>query len=223
MSKIIKSREVRVQDYNPFERETLLMPRGVTGDDEPRDGAGEAEAPPDPAEVLAAAREEAEQKVKEAYAEGYRRGQEKGIEEFRAKVDGAAEMLEQAAAEIRRHREAFIRSLEPQVVRIAEMVAEKVLHRECQEDSALIHATVRSALALIADRQELCITIHPADRDALSENKVELLEEFDGIERLRIATDENVARGGCIVESDEILIDATLESQLQHLLDALRE
>lgn len=222
MSKIIKSREVRVTGYDPFERETLFT-FGPSGSAELSVDNGHEENPPDPAEVLAAARQEAEEKVKEAYAQGYRRGEEKGLEEFRAKVDGASKVLELAAIEIQRKRSEFINSLEPQVVRIAEMVAERILHRECREDSELIHATVRSALELIVDRAELSVTLHPNDQETLRNNKADLLETFDGIERLRIVTDEKVARGGCIVESDEVVIDATLESQLQQLLDALRE
>ncbi len=183
------------------------------------------EAAPDPEEiraaVLAEARAEAEMKLKEAYQEGLARGEEAGRAAFDARVALAAEALQQAAAAVEAARADFLDALEPQVVELAVLVAERVLQRECRMDVALVHATVRRALAKLSDRQRLRIRLHPADLPGVQDTQLQLLEAFPGVETLELHADENIAPGGCLIDSDTMQVDARIETLLGDVIDTL--
>ena len=55
---------------------------------------------------------------------------------------------------------------------------------------------------------------HPNDANTMREQRITLLEEFDGAEAIEIEIDETVTPGGCIVESELMQVDARLETLL---------
>jgi len=222
MAKVIKATEASTGAWLRYERDML---RPAAGSDMP----ALAEAPdPDPPdvfemaeEVLTEARAEAQRMVREAYAEGVQRGMEAGQAEFRKNVGAAAQVLEVAATEVRRARETFLASLETQVVELAHAIAARILHREASSDPEVALRTAREALAHLADRERVTLRVNPRDLDALRAEQVSILEEFDGVGDLRIVGDDSVAPGGCLAETERLLVDARLEAQLKNLLDAM--
>lgn len=183
------------------------------------------EAPPDPeairAAVLAEAKAEAEVKLQEAYQEGLRRGEEAGRAAFDESLAHSAAALNEAAAAIQSARQEFLDGLEPQLVDLAVAIAERVLQRECRQDSELIHATVKRALAKLADRQHLQLYLHPDDFAALNEHKISLIDEFPGVEGIEIHADETVTPGGCVIASETMQVDARIETLLADVIDVL--
>jgi flagellar assembly protein FliH len=173
--------------------------------------------------ILAEARMEAERKIREAYDEAYQRGLDNGEEVFRESVAQAAQALENAALQILDARKAFLDALEPQVVELATLIAERVIDREVRTDPEIIVNTVRRALAQIADRQTLRLRVHPSDYEALRARQITLLEEFSGVEAIEIAPDDAVTPGGCIAESRLMQVDARMETLLGNVLETLTE
>lgn len=171
--------------------------------------------------VLAEARDEAAQKIQDAYAEAFERGMQAGREAFEASVAQAAAALESAAGAIQEAREEFLGALAPQVLELTVLIARRILARELHGDSELVVRTVRRALEKIADRQRLVVQAHPADLEALRAQQISLLESFPGIDALEIRASELVTPGGCIVESRLMHVDARMETLLANILDAL--
>ena len=168
-------------------------------------------------------RREAEQKVKEAYAEGLRRGIEAGKSQFAQSVAESAAALKAAAEAIRAAREEFLNSLEPQVVEVAGAIARRVLQRESEEDPELIGRTVRRALEHLIDRENVVIHLNPKDAEALRAQKIALLDEFEGLRNITVQPDPAIGPGGCIVETERVHVDARIDAQLEQIIVALRE
>lgn len=173
--------------------------------------------------ILAEARQEAEKRVKEAYAEGYRRGMESGRADFDRAVADSAEALKSAARAIEEARGNFLAALEPEMVELAARIARQILHRETQVDRELIACTARMAIQHLMDRETIVIKINPADMDAMRAEKLRLVEEFDGITDMRLVADESIEPGGCIAESGSMQADASIDSQLQAILESLKQ
>jgi flagellar assembly protein FliH len=222
MKHIIKARDKQASAFETYQREFLEDLADIPEEPELEED-DPAEPLPDPAEILAAARAEAERKVQEAYAEGYRRGEEKGREEFLAKVGESAEVFREAAQCVEDAQQTFFATLVPQIARLTQSVSARILQRECATDEELIKRTARTALESLVDRQRILIRVHPDDLAVLRQYKSELIEEFEGIERFRIEAAGNVRRGGCTVESDTMMIDASVETQLKRIYDTLLE
>ncbi len=173
--------------------------------------------------ILDQARREAEQRVREAYDEGLRRGAEAGRAEFRQSVAECAAALRAAAGAVQQARRSFLESLEPQVLELAVTIAGRILQREVQTDRDLVRRTVRRALEHLADRESLVVKVHPDDLTAMRAHKVRLLEEFDGVQQIQVEADASVSPGGCVAASRLMEVDARLEAQLEAVLNALGE
>lgn len=173
------------------------------------------------AEVLDQARLEAAALVQQAYQEGLRRGEDSGRQAFEQRIAGVAELLEAAAQDMQRARNEFIDSLEPQVLELVMLAARRTLQREIATDPDLLHNTLRRALALLSDRQRILVHLNPADAETLREQKVRLLEEFRGVEEVEIVTDDSVAPGSCVIDSQTMKADARLDALLEDVLAQL--
>lgn len=216
MGKLIKLDENPQRRVMDFERQILesAMPEPAWEEDL---------APPDPEAILAAAREEGERILREAYEEGIQRGREAGEQEFRAAVDSSVQALAQVSGAIQAAHRAFLDSLEPQVVSLVQSIAQRLLNREVRSDPELVAGTVREALNNIADRARLVVRLNPADLETVRNQKLSLLEDFDGVRQLDMMGDEGVSLGGCIVESELMQVDAQLDSQLERIFEAMME
>jgi flagellar biosynthesis/type III secretory pathway protein FliH len=221
MSKVFKASEPSPRSLATYERVSLEELLATASMDEEPEDAIDLEALRE--RVLMEAREEAESKVREAYAEGFRRGEEAGRAKFLAEVADAAELLRVAGAAVREAREEFLSSLEPQVIALTGAIAKNVLHRECATDSELLRRTVRRALERIVDRDKVIIHVNPNDADVLRAEKVDLLEQFDGVRQITILPDPEIVSGGCIVETERIHVDARVDAQLERILNVLLE
>lgn len=210
MAKIIKSWESDSGACRAYQRSTLEL---AVSEDEALS----------PAEILAQARAEAEQRVREAYAEGHRRGIEAGKAQFESEVGAAAQALQAAAEALVQARQSFLDALEPQVARLATIIAERVLQRECRIDPDIVMTMARAALQRLAECEQIVLRLHPADLDALRRQRVTLLEEFEGVESLELTADESVAPGGCIAETESVRVDARLEAQFNKIVADLLE
>ena len=111
---------------------------------------------------------------------------------------------------------------EPQLVELVGAIAARILQREARTDRDLVGATVRRVLDRLFERERLVVRVNPLDLDALRDQKVTLLEEFDGVRQLDVIADESVGPGGCVVESKTLFVDAQLDAQLGRILDELR-
>ncbi len=153
------------------------------------------------------------QAVEEARQEGYRQGLQE--------IKPVADLLEKLTRELHEERHQLLENAELTVVRLAYEIAKKILHREVAENSDVIVYVVREALRRIADRDKIVVRVHPDDAAVLrqaTELQDELFQTFAGVE---IREDEEVSKGGCLVETSTGLIDATLETQLAEVEAAL--
>lgn len=233
MTRIVKGTDPRAFYAMPQDAEELehfppkepppsnLPPLLVPVEEEPEEEVFDPEAIR--AEIVAEARAEAERKVREAYAEGLRRGETAGREAFDATIAQAAEALEAAAMEMQTARRIFLDTLEPQVFELATLIARRVLDREIRMEKDLVKETARRALEALADRQRVTLRVHPADIEALRAHKISLLENFPGVQSLDVEADPAVKPGGCMASSETMEADVRLEVLLDAVLSVLTE
>ncbi len=214
MSRLIKSPEAGNEAFSDYQRD-VLEPMLVEG--------AEEGALTDGADVMTQARSEAERKVREAYEEGLRRGIEAAKTHYAESVAESASALKEASAAIRKAHEEFLANIEPHVLALVNAITERILQREAKNDPDVLRTTVRSAIQALLDRERLLIRVHPQDFDALQQQRVRLLEEFDGVKHVEVTADAEISPGGCVVESDTLYLDAQWQAQLGQIFDALTE
>ena len=76
---------------------------------------------------------------------------------------------------------------------------------------------MKDAFKEITDKEYIKLCVHSDDLALMQEFQPQLLEMFHDIQKIEIVSDECVDRGGCIIETNEGSIDATIKTQLQQL------
>lgn len=225
MSKIIKSYDILDEDFNTFERGYLeeIIEAVVTLDASDGEIEEEVDIEAIREAILLESREAAKLKVQEAYDEGLKRGTEAGREKFDEYVGDAAESLKVVAEGMKQARDEFLSTLEPQIMDLVRMIAERVLMREIKSDEQLILTTIRATLKNLVDREELKVRVNPKDLEVLRNEKAMIIDEFDAVDSLDIIPDENITSGGCVVESNNLQIDSQIDSQFEQIINSMME
>jgi flagellar assembly protein FliH len=80
---------------------------------------------------------------------------------------------------------------------------------------------VRGAIRRAADRSALVARVNPRDLAACRAAVPGIMEEMGGVQRLEVVDDPRVSPGSCLLETSSGDVDATIESQLGRILEAL--
>jgi len=117
---------------------------------------------------------------------------------------------------VRNERHALLTSAEPELVRLAVGIAERVLHQQVALDHGVVVEMARAAISRIVDREKITVRVNPADIERMREHRDELLALGD-VKTMRVIEDQRVDRGGVIVETDAGSIDAKISTQLSEV------
>ncbi len=161
------------------------------------------------AQVTASAEKARAEAMEAGYREGYAHGAAQWAEVLRNTQAGLKKALEGA---------------KPQVVRMALRVAEKVLRRKLETAPEAMLPMVDEALRSLQGQQQtrIVLRVHPADQPVLEARRQHWQDRHPSISGLQVVVDETMSRGGCRIESEFGMVDATIETQIQvierHLL-----
>lgn len=244
MSRVIRSKKIDDGFFplviNEVERTSdYLTPKAIEADEQ---NLQEKTIEVEIQQQLLAAQEKARKVVLEAERQGqevlnqfreqgYKEGFEKGLEEGRNHgLAEAAEMTESIRIEannLLHHAEAIrtqlMKGAEEEVVELAMTIASKVIrsHVEVKRDAVVQLAVEALERAVAAGYYT--IFVNPEDVGFLKEYISELRRSASGNSRIHIVPDSSIGEGGCKVETENGIVDVTLESQLEQIRKTLRE
>ena len=200
----------------------------------PRDegaGAGISEQTPTltPEEMLGDAYVEAKNKGhQEGFAEGKKEGLAQGLQEGiaqgtqqglqKTQVQLDAKLAEVSAlmANLTQAINEQDYSLEQALLGLAKSIAKTIIGRELSIDNRNIVALVREALAAMPpSRDNVRVFVNPEDVATLEDAKARNGDLWKAL------PDESLARGGCRIETEQSLVDFTVEKRFQDLLEQI--
>lgn len=223
------------QHHNtPAMREAIVLDLGDIGAQAARIRAtAETQASKIIADAHAKSEAIAEQLNEQAQKQGYADGIEKGIAEGReqGRTEALAESAEQlrqltaawsqVATDWEQQRAEMEREARQAVLEFALAAAEKIVHRVIEVDESVVVDQAAQALSLVLSAHDANVSIHPVDRPMLEDALPELLKELVSLEHIDLLDDDSITPGGCIVSFGQGRIDATIERQLQRLIDLI--
>jgi flagellar assembly protein FliH len=165
------------------------------------------------AEFLADATRQAETIADDARRDGYESGYTSGLHAAQASMADMIGTLSDIVAAARDERHVLLASAEPELVRLAVGIAERVLHQQIALDHGVVVEMARAAIARIVDRERITVRVNPADIEQMRGHRDELLALGD-VKNMRVIEDQRVDRGGVILETDAGSIDAKISTQL---------
>jgi flagellar biosynthesis/type III secretory pathway protein FliH len=114
-------------------------------------------------------------------------------------------------ARVERHK--LMESAEPELVRLAVGIAERVLHQQIALDRGVVVEMAKVAIGRLVEKESVTVRVNPGDLERMREHRDELLDSGE-IKNFRVVEDQRVDRGGVVVETDGGTIDARVSTQL---------
>lgn len=194
------------------------------------DEVDQADAPaPSPEDILRAAQDEAEALLAQAVVqaetlrqEARQQGLSQGLEEGRtqAKQDLLPALIAfaQAGQSLLVLEEQLTTCLAPELARLGLDIAEKLLGKQVAEDPQIIASVLERARAELPQARRVRVWLHPEDRELLEELRPDLVSMSEvGGRSVEVCIASDISRGGCRIETEMGIIDATLPVQLQEV------
>ena len=129
----------------------------------------------------------------------------------------ALEVLKQAE----KFRANTVEKLEPEIVKLAVIIAEKIIFTKLAEDSEVITRIARQGIKLLAAPKQINILVHPQDAENLLAEEKKFRGEIPDSIPINIIMKSDLALGSCIMETDKGTIDASVYTQVKELKKVL--
>jgi type III secretion protein L len=167
-------------------------------------------------DALARARLEADEcrrQAEEAYEERRREGFAEGLAEGKAEM--ATQLLETLTASVD-----HVAAMESQLVEVVIQSLRTILGTF--DRGELAGQVVASALRLVRDEKRILLRVAADEATAVEARLGEITKRYPGMVRVDVAADPTLAPGGCVLETEVGVVDASLERQLAIIEETFR-
>ena len=154
-------------------------------------------------------------------AEAYLQGKQAGLEEAEQQFGATLKAFAGAVAEIGRLRQTILKNSSHDMLQLVIAISAQIIQQEISISAEIIVATIQKALRAAARADEFHIKINPTDFETATQNRPLLLASISGLRNITFEAAPEISRGGCLIESEQGRVDATIETQIdevrQHL------
>lgn len=150
-----------------------------------------------------------------AAAEGYKIGLEEAQNEIR--------QMQNALGEFYKAKDEVFEYIAPDILEISMEIAKKIVKKEIEQDPEIILGTILDALKnLSKDESKISISVNPAQVGLIKENVPELLTSLGLETKINVVADDSIELGGCILHTNNGLVDATIGTQFSIIVEAFK-
>ena len=165
--------------------------------------------------------EKAKAEAEELKISAQQRGYQDGINQAEQQADAIRRQAREVLAQAEQARADAIDALEDEITALAVEIAEKILTVQLTIDPETVMQVAAEAVQMVRDRERITIYVNPVDQPIYAAKKAELEETLSQRTVLSIISDESIKPGGCLVDTDEGLVDATIDARWQEVLQAI--
>jgi flagellar assembly protein FliH len=175
--------------------------------------------------MLDSARQEADRIKKDAYdmafKRGYNEGLKKGTEDGLHRVEGIRKEAEDVLKEAHRVSREYISRQKGEIVNLALDIAAKIIGCQVDLNDDSVTRIVTNSIENAVMRGQVTIKVNPMDYPFIDNMKDELSKYAGEKCIINIIRDSAIKRGGCRLDTDISSVDATIDTQLEKIKEAL--
>lgn len=165
--------------------------------------------------LVSRAQEEAEYIKQSAYQEGFNTGIQQAqadLENFRNTIGAFLGAEDRVFNEIA-----------PNILVIAMEIAQKIIKTEIKSDPQIVLNTIIDVLKTLSKNEpKIVLRVNPMQVQYIKDTLPEEIKLLGMETKLSILSDESITEGGCIVQTNNGIVDASIEAQLEIVQNALR-
>ncbi len=161
--------------------------------------------------------EEIEALQKLAYEEARKAGHAEGVKQGLQEVKQKANKLQAVINFLQQPLDDMDEAVEHQLTELAMLLAKQLLKKEGSVDHQHIQNLLHESLQFLPLKsRDIRVRLNPADIELLKLGELNLEEQS-----WQCVADTSVHAGGCIIESDQSVVDATVENRITQLMEQL--
>lgn len=161
--------------------------------------------------------EEIEALQKLAYEEARKAGHAEGVKQGLQEVKQKANKLQAVINFLQQPLDDMDEAVEHQLTELAMLLAKQLLKKESSVDHQHIQNLLHESLQFLPLKsRDIRVRLNPADIELLKLGELNLEEQS-----WQCVADTSVRAGGCIIESDQSVVDATVENRITQLMEQL--
>lgn len=166
--------------------------------------------------TLEEARNEAAQIIEDAHAT-FEAEKKRGYEEGMSTAN--AEIAEQMMTIVTRSVD-YLATAEGEVAKTVMLCLRKILGETPEED--LVIAAARNALSIVRNEARVAVVVRPDVQDQVRDRVGEILKGHGDVGFIEIVTDSGLPKGGCRLETEVGVVDASIEIQIDAIENAMK-
>lgn len=165
--------------------------------------------------LISRAQEEADNIKETAAKEGYRSGIEQAESDIIA-------LREKIADFISAKKEVF-EYIAPDILEISVDIAKKIIKKEVEQNPEVILESILDVMKTLSKEEpRITVKLNPLQVDLVKTELPEYVSSM-GIEaKINVVADESISEGGCIINTNNGIVDASLDTQLEIIKEALK-
>lgn len=154
---------------------------------------------------------------KAGFDEGVNQGREEIFNEMRSVVDQKLENFSEMVTEVLKTQEEILSIQKKEIYHLLKNLSKWIILRELKEDGSYIERLLEKLLLETQSRQNLLIQVNANDFAGMPEVLAHVQSRLGELKNVRVEIDSQIATRGIIVESDNGIVNATMEEQFKNL------
>lgn len=159
--------------------------------------------------------------IKKGHEEGYQKGYEEGLKSGFDETKDVRDQAQNVLDEAHRASREYIKNQKDEIVNLAISIAEKIIGYEADTKDEAIENIVKKSIESVIYKKSIKIWVNPLDYATLDCRMNEILEQTNDEAIVTLLKDEAIKRGGCKIETEVSSVDATIDTQLTKIKEAL--
>ena len=151
------------------------------------------------------------------FDEGVNQGREEIFNEMRSVVDQKLDNFTQMVTEVLKTQDDILAQQKKEIYVLLKNLTKWIIIRELKEDGKYIERLLEKLLLEIQARNNLLIQVNPTDFGGMPEILAHVQSRLGELKNVRVEIDSAILTSGMIVESDNGIINATMEEQFTSL------
>lgn len=165
--------------------------------------------------LVSRAHEESENIKRSAFEEGYRLGMEKAqadLEQFRNELSNFMNAKKDV-----------FEYIAPDILEISVDIAKKIIKREIETDPQMIVDTIIDVLKTVSKNEpKITIRVRPQSVQFVKDVIPNLSYQYGIDAKISVVADPSISDGGCVLETNNGIVDASVDTQLEIIKKALK-
>lgn len=174
-------------------------------------------------EIIQSAEHSKSEVQKLAWEEGFQTGYAEGFKSFKLENKALSGQIMALFEELRGLRLSIFQEYENQIVRLALLIAKKVVHNELKTEKELVLQMVRDSMSHFEGKGSVNIKINPVEYEFIAAHQQELQTFLDEDQVVKVRPESGIAAATAVIESDFTRVHLDLQKQFKEVEAYLQE